>query len=86
MEDLGYDLGWCGHPRFSPTTDFGGDRATEATGEIGERIALARHQLEQAHRGRYMVRNDEVVRATEVLAAIVERELELAASGSLRGR
>jgi guanylate kinase len=62
------------------------DRATESTGEIGERIALARHQLEQAHRFRYMVRNDEVVRATEVLAAIVERELELAAAGSIRGR
>jgi alkanesulfonate monooxygenase SsuD/methylene tetrahydromethanopterin reductase-like flavin-dependent oxidoreductase (luciferase family) len=29
MEDLGYDLGWCGHHRFSPTTAFGGDTATE---------------------------------------------------------
>jgi guanylate kinase len=54
------------------------ERATESTGEIGERIKLARHQLEQAHRFRYMVRNDDVHRATEVLAAIVERELELA--------
>jgi guanylate kinase len=54
------------------------ERATESTGEIGERIDLARHQLEQAHLFRYMVRNDDVLRATEVLAAIVERELELA--------
>ena len=54
------------------------ERATESTGEIGERIQLARHQLEQAHRFRYMVRNDDVHRATEVLTAIVERELELA--------
>ncbi|HZO49025.1 MAG TPA: guanylate kinase [Gaiellaceae bacterium] len=54
------------------------ERATESTGEIGERIALARHQLEQAHRFRYMVRNDDVRRATEVLTAIVECELELA--------
>ena len=54
------------------------DRATESTGEIDDRIALARHQLEQAHRFRYMVRNDDVVRAGEVLAAIVERELVLA--------
>jgi len=54
------------------------DRATESTGEIEDRIALARHQLEQAHRFRYMVRNDNVVRAGEVLAAIVERELVLA--------
>ena len=58
------------------------ERATESTGEIGERIAIARHQLEQAHRFRYMVRNDDVDRASEVLAAIVERELALASVGS----
>ena len=51
------------------------ERATESTGEIGERIALARAQLEQAHRFRYMVRNDDVERATAALAAIVECEL-----------
>jgi len=54
------------------------ERATESTGEIGERIELARRQLEQAHRFRYMVRNDDLRRASEVLTAIVERELELA--------
>ena len=54
------------------------ERATESSGEIGERIAIARHQLEQAYRFRYMVRNDDVERATEALLAIVERELELA--------
>ncbi|MBA2299071.1 MAG: guanylate kinase [Actinobacteria bacterium] len=53
-------------------------RATESSGEIGERIELARWQLEQAHRFRYMVRNDDVERATEALAALVERELQLA--------
>ena len=58
------------------------ERATESTGEIEDRITLARHQLEQAHRFRYMVRNDDVVRAGEVLAAIVERELALASVGS----
>jgi guanylate kinase len=52
------------------------ERATESTGEIGERIQLAREQLEQAHRFRYMVRNDDVERATAALAAIVECELE----------
>jgi guanylate kinase len=51
------------------------ERATESTGEIGERIALARHQLEQAHRFRYMVRNDDVERATAALIAVVECEL-----------
>jgi guanylate kinase len=54
------------------------ERATESTGEIGERIRLAREQLEQAHLFRYMVRNDDVERATAALAAIVECELELA--------
>ncbi len=54
------------------------ERATESTGEIGERIRLAREQLEQAHRFRYMVRNDDVRRAIEVLVAIVACELRLA--------
>jgi guanylate kinase len=58
------------------------ERATESTGEIEDRITLARYQLEQAHRFRYMVRNDDVTRAGEVLAAIVERELALASVGS----
>ncbi len=59
------------------------ERATESTGEIGERIELARYQLEQAHRFRYMVANDDLYRASEVLTAIVERELELA--GTMTG-
>ena len=50
------------------------ERATESTGEIGERIERARTQLEQAHRFRYMVRNDDVERATTAVAAIVECE------------
>ena len=56
------------------------ERATESTGEIGARIELARNQLEQAHRFRYMVRNDDVARATAALCAIVERELEFTAT------
>jgi guanylate kinase len=58
------------------------ERATESSGEIGDRIALARWQLEQAYRFRYMVRNDDVERATEVLTAIVETELELSSEGA----
>jgi guanylate kinase len=54
------------------------ERATESTGEIGERIALARRQLERAHEFRYMVRNDDLERATKALAALVECELALA--------
>ena len=57
------------------------ERATESTGEIGERIALARLQLEQAHRFRYMVRNDDLERATSALAALVE--CELAGAGTM---
>jgi len=56
------------------------ERATESTGEIEDRITIARAQLEQAYRFRYMVRNDDVERAAEVLTAIVERELALAAT------
>jgi guanylate kinase len=58
------------------------DRATESTGEIEDRIALAHDQLERAHKFRYMVRNDDLTRASEVLSAIVERELQLASVGS----
>jgi guanylate kinase len=54
------------------------ERATESTGEIGERIALAREQLERAHEFRYMVRNDDLDRATTALTALVECELVLA--------
>jgi guanylate kinase len=59
------------------------ERATESTGEIEERILLARGQLEQAHRFRYMVRNDDVERATAAVAAIVECELAMA--GTMTG-
>jgi guanylate kinase len=51
------------------------ERATESTGEIGVRIALARRQLERAHEFRYMVRNDDIGRATDALTALVECEL-----------
>ncbi|HEY5099407.1 MAG TPA: guanylate kinase [Gaiellaceae bacterium] len=46
------------------------ERATESTGEIGERIALARHQLEQADEFDYTVENDELDRAVEELTRL----------------
>ena len=58
------------------------ERATESTGEIGGRIALARNQLEQAHLFRYMVRYDDVERATSAVGAIVECELAFAGTMS----
>ena len=56
------------------------ERATESTGEIGDRITLAREQLERAPECRYMVRNDDVDRATTILTAIVEAEIARAAT------
>ncbi|MGH3073009.1 MAG: guanylate kinase [Gaiellaceae bacterium] len=56
-------------------------RDTESSGEIGDRIAIARDQLEQAYRFRYMVRNDDVGRATDALSALIEQEL--AAAGTM---
>ncbi|HEY2072941.1 MAG TPA: guanylate kinase, partial [Gaiellaceae bacterium] len=47
------------------------DRATESTGEIGERIALARHQLEQADEFDYVVENDDLDRAEDELTELV---------------
>jgi guanylate kinase len=47
------------------------ERATESTGEIGERIALARHQLEQADEFDYTVENDDLDRAVEELTRLV---------------
>ena len=47
------------------------ERATESTGEIGERIALAREQLKQADAFDYVVENDELDRAVEELAELV---------------
>jgi guanylate kinase len=51
------------------------ERATESAGEIGERVELARKQLAQASEFDYVVENDEVERASEELAELVERLL-----------
>jgi guanylate kinase len=47
------------------------ERATESTGEIGERIALARHQLDQADEFDFVVENDDLERAVDELTALV---------------
>jgi guanylate kinase len=56
------------------------ERATESTGEIGERIALARKQLEQAGEFDYEIENDELERAVEELTALVRGFLSPAAT------
>jgi guanylate kinase len=58
------------------------ERATESAGEIEERIALAREQLEQAEEFDYRIVNDDVERAAEELASIVSRELDAAGTMS----
>jgi guanylate kinase len=50
------------------------DRATESTGEIEERLQLAREQMQQADDFDYVVLNDDVERAVTELDAIVTRE------------
>jgi len=44
------------------------ERATESAGEIGERIDLARRQLEQAGEFDYVVENDDLERAADELS------------------
>ena len=51
------------------------ERATESAGEIGERLALARRQLEQASEFTYVIVNDDLARAADELADVVRREL-----------
>ena len=57
-------------------------RATESSGEIGERIELARRQLAQQGEFDYVVENDDPERAASELEEIVRRELEDAATMS----
>ncbi len=51
------------------------ERDTESSGEIGERIALARRQLRLQDEFGYVVENDQIDRAAEELIEIVRREL-----------
>jgi guanylate kinase len=55
-------------------------RATENPDEIEERLRVAREQLEVAGRFDHVVANDDLDRAAEELAAIVERALHAAAT------
>ena len=57
------------------------ERATESSGEIDERLARAREQLEQADEFDYVIVNDDLERAVAELTAIVQREL--AAAGTM---
>jgi guanylate kinase len=50
-------------------------RATESAGEIGERLALAREQLEQADRFDHLIINDDLERAADEAESIVRSEI-----------
>jgi guanylate kinase len=51
------------------------ERATESAGEIGERLALARRQAQEAGDFDHVVTNDDVERAVGEIEAILERML-----------
>jgi guanylate kinase len=50
-------------------------RATESAGEIEERLALAREQLEQADRFDHLIINDDLERAADEAESIVRSEI-----------
>jgi len=58
------------------------ERATESAGEIGERLELARRQMDEADAFDYVVRNDDVERAAAELDRLVDTEI--GAAGTLR--
>jgi guanylate kinase len=58
------------------------ERATESSGEIQERLDLARKQRELRERFDYLIVNDDVERAADELQAIVERKLQTAGTMS----
>jgi guanylate kinase len=58
------------------------ERATESSGEIEERLELARKQRELRDRFDYVIINDDVDRAADELQAIVEKELQTAGTMS----
>jgi guanylate kinase len=57
-------------------------RATESSGEIGDRVELAREQKQQAGEFEYVVVNRDLDEATAALFGIVDRELSAAATMS----
>jgi guanylate kinase len=59
------------------------ERATESGGEIDERLALAREQLEEEGRFDHVIVNDDAERAAGELAGIVEKELVRAGVGTM---
>jgi guanylate kinase len=57
-----------------------GERATESSGVIEERVALAREQLEQSRDFDFVVENDDRERAADALASIIAEKLRKTAT------
>jgi guanylate kinase len=51
------------------------ERATESSGDIGERLEVARQQMGEAEDFDYTVVNDDVTRAVQELQSVVDRAL-----------
>jgi len=51
------------------------ERATESTGDIGERLEVAREQMGEADDFDYTVVNDDVPRAVEELEKVIDAAL-----------
>jgi guanylate kinase len=54
------------------------ERATESSGDIRDRVAIAQEQKRHAHRFHHVIENDRIERAVDDLAALVGRELTAA--------
>src|ERR1700691_2435712 len=65
MEDWGYDLAWCGQHRFSSSTAFGGDIATEPSAPLAMLSAL-------------LVRTRNMKMATNIILLPAHHPLEIA--------
>ncbi len=63
-------------PTFSELERRLRDRATESSGEVEDRLRLAREQRKQAGEFDHVIVNDEVERAADELAGIVEQVLD----------
>ena len=67
-------------PTFAELERRLGERATESSGVIEERVALAREQLEQSRDFDFVVENDDRERAADALAAIIDKKLRKTAT------
>lgn len=65
MEDLGYDLAWCGQHRFSETTAFGGETASEPSAPLAMLAPL-------------MARTKSIEFATNIMLVPAHHPVELA--------